>query len=117
MVDDNATNRDILEQWLRDWQMERPRGRRTAWRPWTPSGTAAIGQPYALVLLDARMPDTDGLRLAAGSGNERRCLASGSSCSPRGTSRGTRHASGELRIDAHLLKPVLQDELLKTIYR
>jgi CheY-like chemotaxis protein len=65
VVDDNATNRRILEEWLRGWQME-PRA--------VADGAAAIdalwhgvalGRPYVLVLLDARMPDMDGLALAA----------------------------------------------------
>jgi CheY-like chemotaxis protein len=57
-VDDNATNRRILEESLRGWQME-PAA--------VGDGLAALdalwdavsaGRPYALVLLDARMPDT-----------------------------------------------------------
>src|SRR6202030_1180080 len=56
VVDDNATNRHILAEWLRGWQT-----RPTA----VGDGMAAMdalwhrvanGRPYALVLLDARMP-------------------------------------------------------------
>src|SRR5439155_12872093 len=65
IVDDNATNRHILEEWLRAWQME-PAA--------VGDGLAALdalwdavtaGRPYSLVLLYARMPDADGLALAA----------------------------------------------------
>ena len=65
IVDDNATNRHILEEWLRGWQMEPVAvgdgvaAMDTLW------DAATVGRPYPLVLLDARMPDTDGLALAA----------------------------------------------------
>ena len=65
VVDDNATNRRILEEWLRGWQMEPAAvgdGLAALDALWH---GAACGRPYALVLLDARMPDTDGLALAA----------------------------------------------------
>ena len=64
IVDDNGTNRRILEEWLRGWQME-PAAVGEGWRLWTLSGAVRCGRPYALVLLDGRMPDTDGLALAA----------------------------------------------------
>src|SRR5262249_34500952 len=55
----------ILEEWLRGWQMKPVA---------VGNGVAAMdalwhgatsSRPYALVLLDARMPDVDGLTLAA----------------------------------------------------
>src|SRR4051794_29759601 len=77
----------------------------------------ACGRPYALVLLDARMPDTDGLALAAHirqraelSGTPIILLTSGDRPGDVGRFR-------EQRINAHLLKPVQQDELLETIYQ
>ena len=65
IVDDNATNRHILEEWLPVLAMEPAAAG---------DGVAAMdalwravgqGRPYPLVLLDARMPDIDGLALAA----------------------------------------------------
>src|SRR4029077_4074460 len=59
VVDDNATNRHILEEWLRGWQMEPEAvgdGLAALDALWD---AVSVGRPYALVLLDARMPDTD----------------------------------------------------------
>ena len=62
-VDDNATNRLILEEMLRGWNME---------TTVVDSGPAALGmmqravhegKPYDLVLLDAMMPEMDGLEV------------------------------------------------------
>src|SRR5262249_15028428 len=65
VVDDNATNRRILGEWLRGWQMKPEAvgdGLSAMDALWH---SAACGRPYALVLLDARMPDVGGLALAA----------------------------------------------------
>ncbi len=117
VVDDNATNRHILEEWLRGWQME-PAA--------VGDGLAAldalwdavnVGRPYALVLLDARMPDTDGLALAAKIRKRAALAATRIILLTSGERPGDWDRIREQRIDAHLLKPVQQDELLETIYR
>src|SRR4029077_7849659 len=65
VVDDNATNRLILQEWLRGWQTEPLAvadgltALNTLWRG------VAMNRPYAVVLLDGRMPGVDGLALAA----------------------------------------------------
>ncbi|HEV3120049.1 MAG TPA: PAS domain S-box protein [Gemmataceae bacterium] len=116
VVDDNDTNRRILEEWLRDWQMDPVAvgdGLAALNALW--HGTVS-GRPYALTLLDARMPDTDGLTLASLirekaelAGTRIVLLTSGER--PRDLARAR-----ELRLNAHLLKPVQQDDLLETIY-
>ncbi|HEV3163477.1 MAG TPA: AAA family ATPase, partial [Isosphaeraceae bacterium] len=65
VVDDNATNRHILEEWLRDWQMSPTAAGDGVAAMDVLWDAASVGRPYPLVLLDARMPDTDGLALAA----------------------------------------------------
>ena len=117
IVDDNATNRHILEEWLRGWQMEPAAvgdGLAAMDALWH---GAACGRPYALVLLDARMPDTDGLALAAKIRKRAELSATRIILLTSGDRPGDLARSRELRIDAHLLKPVQQDELLETIYR
>src|SRR5439155_26333688 len=117
IIDDNATNRHILAEWLRGWQMN----------PTTVSdGMAAMdalwhraanGRPYALVLLDARMPDADGPTVAAMIRERAELAATRIILLTSGERPGDPARVRELRIDAQLLKPVQQDELLETIYR
>jgi CheY-like chemotaxis protein len=117
IVDDNATNRHILKEWLRSWQME-PRG--------AADGPAALdalwhavrlGQPYPLVLLDTHMPDMDGPTLAARIRSipelaATRIILLTSGNHPNGLSR-----IHELRVDARLPKPLQKEELHETICR
>src|SRR5258705_3647267 len=78
---------------------------------------AANGRPYALVLLDARMPDADGLTVAAKIRERAELAATRIILLTSGERPGDPARVRELRIDAQLLKPVQQDELLETIYR
>src|SRR5438874_10990122 len=78
---------------------------------------AANGRPYALVLLHARMPDRDGLTLAAMIRERTELSATRLILLTSGDRPGDPARLRELRIDAHLLKPVQQEELLETIYR
>ncbi|MEO7465239.1 MAG: response regulator, partial [Nitrosospira sp.] len=64
VVDDNSTNRLILEDILKNWSMqpELATGGREALEEM--QRRAALGKPYPLVLLDSRMPEFDGFELA-----------------------------------------------------
>ncbi|HEV3004797.1 MAG TPA: response regulator, partial [Pirellulales bacterium] len=116
IVDDNATNRHILQEWLRDWQMEPVAvgdgmaAMDTLW------AAVALGRPHPLALLDGRMPDVDGLALAAKIRKRPELSATRIIVLTSGDLPGDLSRFRELRIDAHLLKPVQQDELLETIY-
>jgi len=117
VVDDNATNRHILAEWLRGWQMNPAAvgdGMAAMDALWH---RAANGRPYALVLLDARMPDADGLAVAAMIRERAELAATRIILLTSGERPGDPARFRELRIDAQLLKPVQQDELLETIYR
>src|SRR5262249_12900049 len=117
VVDDNATNRHILEGLLRGWQMSPVAvGDGPAAMDALRHG-AASGRPYPLVLLDARMPDVDGLALAAPARQGAGLSPTRIALLPSGDRPGDLARSRELRVGAHLLKPVQQDELLQTIRR
>ena len=65
VVDDNATNRAVLQEMLRAWGI-RPTICVDAVHALTQLEAAALGRkPFALALLDAQMPVTDGFELAA----------------------------------------------------
>jgi PAS domain S-box-containing protein len=117
VVDDNATNRVILEQWLRSWETEPTAvgdglmALNTLWRG------VALGRPYSLALLDGRMPGVDGLALAgeiARSPQLAQCrvVLLTSEDRPANLIR-----QRELGIAAVLRKPLQQEELVETISR
>jgi signal transduction histidine kinase/CheY-like chemotaxis protein len=115
VVDDNATNRRILDEILTTWGM----------RPTVAdSGVAGLramevahqaGRPFPLVLLDYQMPDMDGFEVA-GRIAQRSDLAGAtimmlSSVGQRGDALRCR----ELGVAAYLSKPVRQSVLLEAI--
>ncbi len=117
IVDDNATNRHILSEWLRGWQMvptavgDAAAAMDALWHG------LALNRPYALVLLDAYMPGTSGLALAAMIRERAELSATRIILLTSGDLDSARARSRELNINAHLLKPIPQDELLETIER
>ena len=115
VVDDNDTNRHMIEQWLHDWQMQPEAAIDGAAAMEVLRRGVTAGRPHALLLLDARMPDIDGLELASTirqtpelSGC--RIILLLSSDRPDDMARFRR-----LDVDSHILKPVQQDELFDTI--
>ncbi len=115
VVDDNATNRRILEEVLSNWRM-RPRTVESGSAALAVLETAAAaGEPYELVLLDCHMPEMDGFTLAgriqtdpALSGATVLMLTSAGQ--PEDVER-----CRQLGVRAYLTKPVRQSELLETI--
>jgi two-component system, sensor histidine kinase and response regulator len=115
IVDDNATNRRILEEVFSNWHM-RPMA--------VESGVAALGtleesrradRPFALVLLDGHMPDMDGFSVAERISQDRRhagikLVMLTSAGQPEDVAR-----CRKLGISAYLTKPIKQSELFDVI--
>ncbi|SIO27945.1 PAS domain S-box-containing protein [Singulisphaera sp. GP187] len=117
IVDDNATNRQILEESLRGWKTEPMsvgdglKALDALWRG------VALGRPFSLVLLDARMPGTDGLALAASILQSPELAASRIILLTSEDLHGDIARYRALGIAAYTMKPVQQEELLEIIHR
>jgi PAS domain S-box-containing protein len=113
VVDDNATNRRILEEMLSNWRM----------RPTVvANGPAALAElerawaaqaPYPLLLMDALMPEMDGYTLA-GLVKQHPCLGD-TTILMLSSAEGSAARARELAIAACLMKPVKQSELFDAI--
>ena len=115
VVDDNATNRRILEEMLTNWRMKP-----TA----VESGRAALsllerayeaGEPFALVLLDSNMPEMDGFALAE---RIKRIPTLGTSTVMMLSSADRRGDTAHCRalgLASYLIKPIRQSDLLDAI--
>ena len=115
IVDDNATNLRILREMLANWGM----------RPTTADsvrqalpllrGAHQAGEPYALVLTDANMPDVDGFALAKEIKEDRTLGSTIIMMLTSGDRHGDVTRCNELGLAAYLLKPVKQSELFDAI--
>jgi PAS domain S-box-containing protein len=64
IVDDNATNRDILSHYTRSWKMEETCSADSESALKFLREAAQANDPFDLAILDMQMPETDGLMLA-----------------------------------------------------
>ena len=115
VVDDNATNRRILQETLLGWQMN---------PTLTKDGSEAIaalqhaaerGAPFPLVLLDAQMPGTDGFSLVERVRQSAPLVGSVAIMLTSAGLRGDAPRCRELGIGAYLSKPIKRADLLAAI--
>ncbi|HET7840366.1 MAG TPA: PAS domain S-box protein, partial [Terriglobia bacterium] len=115
VVDDNVTNRRILEAMLKHWQM-RPELAASG-----EQGLQAmvvhknVGHPFPLVLIDALMPGMDGFELAERIKQDGRLAGATIMMLTSAGQRGDAARCRKLGIDAYLIKPIRQSELLDAI--
>lgn len=115
VVDDNATNRRILEEMLTNWGMK-PRVVDNGQDALMEMERAArAGTPFPLALLDAMMPDMDGFELASQIKLHPDLIGSTIMMLSSGGVYGETTRNPELGISAFVTKPIKQSELLDTI--
>ena len=112
VVDDNATNRRILEEMLGKWEMQ----------PTTVCGAREAldclreanrtGQPYELVVTDAHMPEQDGFSLAEAIRNDTQLGSTIMMMLTSGDYPNDISRCRQLGIASYLLKPCRPSELL-----
>ncbi|NLX94654.1 MAG: response regulator [Rhodopirellula sp.] len=115
VVDDNATNRRILEEVLRSWGMAPKSTESAATAMQLMEATRAEGDPYRLVLTDAHMPDIDGFSLAERIKGDPRLRSTVVMMLTSGDRPGDIHRCEEMGIAAYLMKPIKQSELFDAI--
>ncbi|MEN3335651.1 MAG: hypothetical protein V7641_5016 [Blastocatellia bacterium] len=115
VVDDNATNRRILEEMLINWHM-----RATA----VDGGRAAIdtlkqaqaaGEPFTLVLLDAQMPEVDGFMVAEQIKQSSELARTTIMMLTSNNQRGDAARCRELGVALYITKPIMQANLIDAI--
>jgi PAS domain S-box-containing protein len=112
VVDDNATNRRILQEMLGNWGMKPTvvEGGREALAALEQA--RAEGQPFGLVLLDAMMPEMDGFTLAERIGRDAALAGPTMMMLSSANRRDDAARCRELGVEAYLTKPVRQSTLL-----
>ena len=115
IVDDNATNRRILEEMLASWRMQPASASSGAEALAALERAGQDGEPFALVLLDAMMPKMDGFELAERI-HGRPDLASATLMMLSSAGQGRDSARcREIGVAAYLTKPVQHSTLLDSI--
>jgi two-component system, sensor histidine kinase and response regulator len=115
IVDDNATNRRILEETLRNW------GVRTACAAGAEEAftilreAARRNEPFQIVLSDVNMPDVDGFALIERCRDDEALRASIFIMLTSATRTGDVTRCKQLGVAAELVKPVKQSELYDAI--
>ena len=117
IVDDNRTNRRILEGLVRRWGMSPTVASDGEKALVELSAARLVNEPYHLILTDMHMPKMDGFGLVEEI-KERPDLSTATIMMlTSGGQRGDAARCGELGIAAYLLKPVRQSELREAIAR
>jgi two-component system sensor histidine kinase/response regulator len=115
VVDDNSTNRQMLNELLGHWGM-RPTLAASGGQGFEIlEQTHAAGWAIPLILLDSRMPEMDGFAFAKRVKDDARFKTSIIMMLTSAGQRGDAARCRDLRISAYLVKPIQQVELLDAI--
>ncbi|MGH9452442.1 MAG: response regulator [Terriglobia bacterium] len=117
VVDDNATNRKILDNTLRRWAIEPVLAE---------SGEEALralqsaelrNEPFGLVLTDANMPEMDGFELVSEMRQQSGLAQATIMMLSSGSQRGDAAQCRTLGVSAYLTKPICERDLRRAIER
>jgi two-component system sensor histidine kinase/response regulator len=116
VVDDNATNRRILEEMLVSWNMKPQAVAGAEAARLALAAAAEADQPFGLILLDAQMPQVDGFMLACQISSQ--ALADAPIIMLTSSNQaGDIARCREVGISSYLVKPVKSSELFDAIAR
>ena len=115
VVDDNVTQRDILQTYLQMWGMVVDSATRGTEGLMHLMSAAAAGQPYAIAIIDKMMPGMDGSVLGITIRDEPNLAATQLIMLTAFDEKGQGQRALELGYAAYLTKPVRQARLLETI--
>jgi len=115
VVDDNATNRRILEETVLQWGMKPTvvDSGRTALAAMEVAYN--VGRPFKLVLTDCMMPEMDGFQLTERINQDSRIKTATIIMLTSAGERGDASRCVNLGISAYLLKPIKQSDLFFTV--
>src|SRR5580700_231130 len=117
VVDDNRTNRRILEGMLLHWHMKPTSVDCGGAALAQLSAALEAGEPYALILTDMHMPDMDGFALIEQIRRRPELSAATIMMLTSAGHRGDAARCQELGVSAYLLKPIRQSELREAVAR
>jgi signal transduction histidine kinase/DNA-binding response OmpR family regulator len=117
VVDDNRTNRRILEGLVKQWGMNPTCAGDGEKALAALLAASEVDEPYGLILTDMHMPKMDGFGLVEEVKRRPELSTSTIMMLTSGGQRGDAARCGELGISAYLLKPVRKSELRDAIMR
>ena len=117
VVDDNETNRRILDQSLRSWEMEPTLASSGSQALTLLRQAAEGGHMFSLAIIDALMPEMDGMSLAGEIQEDPRIARPPMILMISSTDRQTFAGSENDAVSTFLSKPVSQSDLLDAIVR
>ena len=115
IVDDNATNRLILEEMLGNWGLEPVCAASARQAMECLSEATRTARPFSIVLSDLHMPDTDGFMLAKAIREQPELAQTLMLMLTSGDRQGDLALCRELGISAYLFKPIKQSELFNAL--